>query len=45
MRLQAVAIWKGYVNQMAMLLVDVDAGGSEAASVGLQRLAQELVRR
>jgi hypothetical protein len=41
---QAVAIWKGYINQMAVLLVEADAGGSANTMTTLQRLSQELVR-
>jgi hypothetical protein len=42
---QAVAVWKGYISQMAVLLVEADAGGSANTMATLQRLAQELVRR
>ena len=41
---QAVGIWKGYINQMAVLLVEADAGGSANTMTTLQRLSQELVR-
>lgn len=40
---QTVGIWKGYVNQMAVLLVDTDAGASPSTTATLQRLVQELV--
>lgn len=42
---QAVGIWKGYVNQMAVLLVDNDAGAAPSTMATLQRLVQELVRQ
>ena len=41
---QAVSIWKGYVNQMAVLLVEADAGTNPGTQSTLQRLVGELVR-